>query len=253
MLRSLPGDFSEEIENLAASLRAGSDSRFRITNAGPMNPGKSTLFNAFMRKEEVFKTADARQTAVCQEEEWGDSFCLVDTPGCNSAVFEDNRESVAAFRKADLITFVHNINTGGLINAEMTILKNLLSIFGEEDFKRRVCLVCNRIDDAPDEDTIIRNANEIKKQLKENLKIQLETFCVSPLNYLAGVSSEKEGQKDSAQIYYEQSRMKSLLDYIYVTFKKYGKRQSFDFCRLQTKLKAERDNQNEGLQNTTVR
>ena len=247
-IRSLSGDFDEEIANLTAALVAEKDSRFRITNAGPMNPGKSTLFNAFLRKEEVFKTADARQTSVCQEEDWGDTFRLIDTPGCNSAVFEDNQESVAAFRKADLITFVHNINTGGLIKAEMEILKNLLAIFGKEDFTKRVCLVCNRIDDVQDDETIDRNVDEIKKQLKDNLKVQLTIFCVSPLNYLAGVSCEKKGKKEEAQIYYDCSKMNNLFNFVNDVWKKSGKRSLLDFHALQSKLEAARELQNNDLQ-----
>ena len=41
VLRKLPGDFGEEIANLKASLSADNDRLFRITNAGPMNPGRA--------------------------------------------------------------------------------------------------------------------------------------------------------------------------------------------------------------------
>lgn len=235
ILKMLPGDYEEEIEKLEVWQTTAYDSVIRIANAGPMNPGKSTLFNAFLRKEEVFKTADRRQTSVCQEEPWKDGFALLDTPGCNSVVFEDNKESVSAFRRADFIVFVHDIMTGGLINDEINVLKNLLLVFGKKEFLNRVFMVCVRIDDAED-DAIERNRNEIVTQLKENLDVNLRMFCVSSKYYLRGIQSEENGDKEEAEVWYETSNMQELLDFINAAAGKYGKRVPIDLNALAEKL-----------------
>ena len=235
ILKKLPEDFEEEIEELEVWQTMPHDTVIRIANAGPMNPGKSTLFNAFLRKEEVFKTADRRQTSVCQEEPWKEGFALLDTPGCNSVVFEDNKESVSAFRRADFILFVHDIMTGGLINDEINVLKNLLTVFGKKDFLNRVYFVCVRIDDA-EEDAIKRNRSEIVIQLKENIGVSLSLFCVSSQYYLRGVQCEENGDKEEAEIWYEASNMQELLDFINVSTGKYGKRTPIDLDALAKKL-----------------
>ena len=235
VLKSLQGDFDEEIRNLEVWRTAPHDNVIRIANAGSMNPGKSTLFNAFLRKEEVFKTADRRQTSVCQEEPWKDGFALLDTPGCNSVVFEDNRESVSAFRRADFIVFVHDIMTGGLVNAEINVLKNLLLVFGKKEFLNRACMVCVRTDDAED-DAIERNRNEIVTQLEENLDVKLKMFFVSSKYYLRGVQCEENGDKEEAEVWYEASSMQELLDFIDAAAGKYGKRIPIDLNALAEKL-----------------
>lgn len=234
-LKMLPEDFEEEIEQLEVWQTTPHDTVIRIANAGPMNPGKSTLFNAFLRKKEVFKTADRRQTSVCQEEPWKEGFALLDTPGCNSVVFEDNKESVSAFRRADFILFVHDIMTGGLINDEINVLKNLLTVFGKKDFLNRVYFVCVRIDDA-DEDAIKRNRSEIVTQLKDNLDVSLRLFCVSSQYYLRGVQCEENGDKEEAEIWYEASNMRELLDFIDTSTGKYGKRTPINLNALAKKL-----------------
>lgn len=214
LIRDVLGSESEDFENIKNLLSASSDKKFRIVNAGPMNPGKSTLFNAILNKGEIFKTADARQTSVAQEESWKNDIVLIDTPGCNSTVLEDNVESLAAFRKADFITFVHNINTGGLNDAELRILSHIKTIFGETDFQSRVCIVCNRIDDIEDDQTLIRNRNEINSQVQDNLGMELKLYCVSPLNYLEGLKCAAAGKKEEAQLFIESSKMSEFLDAI---------------------------------------
>ena len=241
ILKQIPEDFEEEIKKLEVWQTASHDNLIRIANAGPMNPGKSTLFNAFLRKEEVFKTADRRQTSVCQEEPWKEGFSLLDTPGCNSIVSEDNKESISAFRRADFILFVHDIMTGGLINDEINVLKSLRLVFGQKEFLNRVCIVCVRIDDAEDE-AIERNRNEIVSQLKENLDVSLRMFCVSSKYYLRGVQSEENGDKDEADVWYEASNMQELLGFIDAAAGKYGKRVPIDLNALAEKLSETRKN-----------
>lgn len=245
ILRSIEerNEFSEAIRSLEAMQEISNDNRFRITNAGPMNPGKSTFFNALLRKREVFKTSDARQTAVCQEEPWGQLFTLIDTPGCNSVVSQDFKESEIAFRKADFITFVHNISTGGLQKSELDILKGIQASFGKKDFAQRVCIVCNRIDDVPDEETIERNKSEILTQIKNNLKVDLKLYCVSPLYYLEGIDYEIKNEKDDAKFFYDSSNMAVLIKAINDAYTNLGKRRSFDFADLLKKLKTTYSNQ----------
>lgn len=233
LLNSFSDIFNDEIKLLSSLENLNKDSRFRIANAGPMNSGKSTLFNALLQKEETFKTADARQTIKCQEEPWDKNFTLVDTPGFNANGKDDN-EATEAFKSVDYILFVHNINTGGLNRAELKYLKYLQNIFGNNEFIKRVTIVCNKLDEA-DDDVISRNEAEIVSQLQENMQLKLQVLCVAPKIYLQAMMTKDKKDKN---ILIEYSKMSPLIKHIQSNYQALGKRKYIDLEPIVAKLQS---------------
>ena len=246
LLETLGGEYARIAQECEATfLERNASPMFRVTTAGHVNPGKSTLLNALIGKEEVFKTADARQTTLSQEEKYGD-YLLVDTPGCDSDTQADDDEAYSSFRRADMILFVHNINTGGIIKAELGILKDLLEMFGKDDFTRRVKLICTRSDEILDEEDARRNVHESLNLIQDNLHCVVECFTVSPRYWLDGLGmlaeSRKQGKsaaeqnslKDDAAALMEQSHLEEVKKAIDACSNMFGKRKSFiigQFCK----------------------
>lgn len=241
ILKMLPEDFSEEIEKFVLWHDIPQDSIFRIANAGSMNPGKSSLFNAILGKSEVFATSDIRQTTVCQEVMWKQGVALLDTPGCDSIYPEDEKESVSAFRKADYILFVHNVRTGGLNSSEINILKLVQRVFGFEEFKNRVCIVCIRSDSvARDALTCIKT--EIERQIKEYFDCSLKLFCVSAKHYFNGIRYREKGEMMAEDIYLKKSNMSIMIEHVENARRSLGKR-PFDWNSFAEKLLASKKEQ----------
>ena len=221
-LSQIPKVSQRDLDALQQALLRQGDGHLYIANAGPMNPGKSTFFNALLNAPERFRTADVRQTTVNQLEPLTDSIILIDTPGCSSAQLADDEEAGAAFRMADLITFVHNISTGGLIRAEMDILAYLQSLFGD-DFPNRVLIVCNRTDETADEEEIQRNCSEITAQLHEWLHTSLPLHPVSSTYFFEGMAMLDAGNPD-AKVLIQESGIPQLRTHLLDLARKLGPR-----------------------------
>lgn len=245
-LRTVLPEFNSDAEILSALLEKLKDKAFRIVNAGPLNPGKSTLFNALLEKKEVFKTADVRQTVCCQEEPWKENVILVDTPGCNAVNSEDYIVSLEAFRKADFLLFVHNVTTGSLTKAELEILKKIHEFYGDNDFKERVCIVCNRSDETSRSDAE-RNIAAILASLQEFFGIALPVFLVSPLLYLKGI--DKNTSQKKSQFFIRESNMRELQAYLETSLKRLDIRGSECLKAVCQKLEKSKAEYSENLSN----
>lgn len=199
-LGKMGGDCAEIAEGLGAIVRHCSRAGFTIVNAGVMNPGKSTLFNALLGRAECFKTADVRETTVAKTVEWEKGMLLVDTPGCGSSDSSDDSEAFNAFRSADVVLFVHNLANGGLTKSEIRILRELMKTFGDEEFANRVFMVATRTDECADETTVAASRREIAQLVQDNLGRSLVSFAVSPILHLKGVEAENAGKADEAKV-----------------------------------------------------
>jgi tRNA U34 5-carboxymethylaminomethyl modifying GTPase MnmE/TrmE len=196
---------------------------FCIASAGLMNPGKSTLLNALLGKDEAFKTADVRETTEVKSEVWKDNSMLVDTPGFSSAFADDDCEAMSALRKADLILFVHNIAIGGLNKAELDVLMSLEEFLGENDFARRVLFVNTRRDECPDENLDV-NCKECADLVNENIGCELDSFVVSPKLYLDGMRIVANGNKVDGELLMKESGIGKLSKAIFARKKSHGKK-----------------------------
>lgn len=199
-IAKIGGDCTEIANGLRAVVQRYGRSGFTIVNAGVMNPGKSTLFNAFVGQAECFKTADVRETTVAKTFEWENGIVLVDTPGCGSADSSDDTEAFNAFRSADIILFVHNLANGGLTKSEIRILHEIKKMFGKEEFVNRVFMVATRTDECADEKSVAESGCEIAKLVKDNLGCRLMSFAVSPVLHLNGIEAENAGKSDEAKV-----------------------------------------------------
>lgn len=206
-LRNLGPEFVDVAARLEAILKAD-DGKFRIVNAGMMNPGKSTLMNALLGRPEVFKTADVRETTEVKSVDWDANVILSDTPGFSSTVIEDDSAALSALRSADLVLFVHNIATGGINKAELDILVELKEIIGESEFASRVLLLNTRSDECPDEATLNTNCKECDALIKDNLGVKLVSYAVSPKLYLDGIACQ---QKDDGLVLKKESGIGKLI------------------------------------------
>lgn len=209
-LRNLGPEFVDVAARLEAILKPD-DGKFRIVNAGMMNPGKSTLLNALIGRPEVFKTADVRETTEVKSVDWGSDVILSDTPGFSSAIIEDDSVALSALRSADLILFVHNIATGGINKAELDILVELKEIIGEAEFASRVLLLNTRSDECPDEVTLNTNCKECDALIKENLGVKLVSYAISPKLYLDGIVCDLSGHKEDGLVLKKESGIAKLI------------------------------------------
>lgn len=195
ILRTYRNEFSNEIEHLQELQISLANNNILVTNAGPMNSGKSSLLNAIMGKRDVFKTGDIRETKLNRAELWQKKIELVDTPGCTSTNDSDRKEAFKAFMEADLILFVHNLSLGGIDKQELEVLKYLQNLYSISEFQKRTIIVFSRLDEVGIDDEVIqRNTNECEELIRSNLKVDLQYFRTSTKRYFTGVEKlKKEG------------------------------------------------------------
>jgi len=232
-LASLDVSFAEDALSVNAFMDSVQNPCFIVANAGAMNPGKSTLLNSILGKPEIFKTADVRETVKVQEAHWGKDIVLLDTPGCSSAVLADDKESYSAFRRADFIIFVHNVNNGGINKAELDILKGLKEIFCDE-FPDRVCFVGTRSDDCQDDSSIQQNMDEAERLIRDNLGVTLKMFKLSPKLHLEGLSLGCAEDRDEL---IKLGQIEPFKRYLKAQKKKLGKLSSSRIAKIVEKLK----------------
>ena len=87
------------------------------------------MFNSLLDKD-AFKTEDIRTTVTCDEAPYRDNVVFVDTPGIGASAADD-ATALEAYKKANLILFVHNPSVGELHELEVDQIKNLIKLFPE--------------------------------------------------------------------------------------------------------------------------
>lgn len=163
-----------------------------IVNAGRMNHGKSSLFNSLLDKVS-FAVNDIRTTVQCAEAEFEPDVMLVDTPGLDADTGDDTK-AFDAYRKANMIIFVHTSNVGELHKDELDRINAIASLFpSREYFWKHFCLVIT-FKDAVEE----KQYGAIKKKIQEDVFKQCQgkkfpIFYVSNTRYQNGKNKNKEG------------------------------------------------------------
>ena len=102
----------------------------RVVCAGIYNAGKSSLLNALIG-ENVFDIGDVPTTKAINTYE-NDMAVFVDTPGLNANEMDDSIAK-SAYKDANMVIFVSNIQNGGLNAAEARHLSHLIDIMGGKD------------------------------------------------------------------------------------------------------------------------
>ncbi len=234
-VRSLGPEFADDADTLEAYLQCVGESRFTVVNAGTTNTGKSTLFNAILGVDEAFRTADVRETKVCRDIAWGPRMVLVDTPGCGSCSAADDREAAKAYRRADLVLFVHNLATGGLTRDEMDVLEAVRRYMGERDFRERTIVVGTRLD-CCSEETAAVNRRECEAQIRSELGVRLTFFAVSPKRHFRGLKMASGGEKAKAGVFLASAHVEELINAICAFGKRAGRRGLGRFDKLREKI-----------------
>jgi len=161
----------EELRELIAR-----PSELQVAVYGKYNHGKSSLLNALV-EEEVFKTADIRETVSIQSHT-KESITWIDTPGLDADVHEDDdSKAKEILNKSDLLLFVHSVNEGELDEKELTFLKE------RYEKNNNILLILTQIDKVTEIEAV---QNIIEEQLD---------FMINSILIIA-VSSKRANHKD---------------------------------------------------------
>ena len=117
-----------------------------IVNAGRMNHGKCSLFNSLLNKP-IFAVDDIRTTMTRQDADFSQDVVMVDTPGLD-ADSSDDKVAFDAYRRANLIVFVHTVKTGAVERDDIDSLNRMAKeAVSPEYFWRHFVLVFSNIDE----------------------------------------------------------------------------------------------------------
>lgn len=165
--------------------------KVNIINAGVMNHGKSSLFNSLLN-ENIFPEEDIRTTIEIKTAQWDNGVYLIDTPGL-SAEFADDKVAYEAYRRANVILFVHRVDTGELHKNGIDGINKIKALFPDEKyFVEHFCLVMTSIDDR----TAQENLNVILGKACDDIKnfcglSGFKVFNVSNTRYRKGMAENK--------------------------------------------------------------
>ena len=206
-------DYVKAFQDKIAAINADAQ-RINIINAGVMNHGKSSLFNSLLDKN-VFPEEDIRTTVEIQSELWRDNVWLIDTPGLSAEIVDD-AVAYEAYRRANVILFVHRVDTGELHREGLEGLNKIKSLFADEKyFTDHLYLVLTSID----EQSARENLNVIRGKIRADIQNfcglnGFKIFCVSNTRY-------KQGKEENEEFFIEESGIPKLRDYLQQNFSKW--------------------------------
>ena len=188
--KNFPGNILENLQNQLLELQNSAEKLY-VVNAGRMNSGKSSLFNSLAKKKEMFPTKDVRTTLVQCEKKFTKDIYFIDTPGLD-ATDEDDKEAYAAYKKADLILFIHTPNIGEMHQSEIDNINKMAALFPrKEDFWKRFCLVFTFKEAMEDEDYEQIKDKSVKDIKKNCGNYKFEIFAVSNDDFWRGIDENE--------------------------------------------------------------
>lgn len=179
-----------EISELAEDLQRSKKEKVKITCAGIYNAGKSSLLNA-LTDGYNFKVGDIPTTATIDTYRTN-KYQYVDTPGLNANKYDD-KTAKEAFKDADMILFVSNMQNGGLNAAESEYLKQLANTLGGMDIlEKQVVFVMSNLHQVED-DSVQKIITEHKKMIHLALGFEPKKICVyDAMTYQEGVKQNEQ-------------------------------------------------------------
>ena len=188
--------------------------KVNIINAGVMNHGKSSLFNSLLDKN-VFPEEDIRTTIEIKSAQWADDVYLIDTPGLSAEIVDDV-VAYEAYRRANVILFVHRVDTGELHKNGLDGLNKIKSLFPDEKFfANHLCLVLTSIDEQNASKNLNTIIGKICADIKNNCGLSgFKIFSVSNPRYRKGMSEQKNSL-------IKQSGIPELREYLQQNFQKW--------------------------------
>lgn len=171
--------------------------KIHIVNAGRMNHGKSSLFNALLDND-VFAVEDVRTTVADQEAPWGDDVVVIDTPGLEAEA-SDDAAAFAAYARANLTVFVHTVRTGAVERDEVENIRRMAEAApSPEYFWNHFVLVFTNLDEydaaeADDQQKVAEIEAESLRHIKEGCGREgFPVFKVSNTRYQKGKAEHKD-------------------------------------------------------------
>ena len=182
-----------------------------IVNAGRMNHGKSSLFNALLGHK-VYKVADVRQTTENQKELYKDHIYFIDTPGLD-ANMADDEAAYSIYKQANFIIYVHNPRIGELHKKELNHIKHLAEILTPEYFQSHFAMVMTFSEEflGKNKDKLDEILVPVRASLQDILGGDVQIFCISNKLYdQACDASDSRKQK----VFLEKSGILALREFI---------------------------------------
>ena len=183
--------------------------KFYLVNAGRMNHGKSSLLNSLTGQvEDVFEVQDKRTTVKNKIYQYNKNIYFIDTPGLN-ANDSDDQEAIKAYKKANLILFVHNLSVGDIRKEEVKDIKTIISCFNSIDnLANKFVLVLTGKDAIQSKDDLNNIKSKVLLDIKNETGLSgFKVFTVSNTTY-------KNGLKNNKNKLIEHSGIKLLHEYI---------------------------------------
>lgn len=183
-------DYVAEFQKKIAEIDADCQNIY-IINAGIMNHGKSSLFNSLLDKE-IFAAQDVRTTVVNQDAQWFDNVYLIDTPGLEAEETDDTA-AYNAYRRANMIIFVHNVKVGELHDKELNAINKIKNLFNNDEFFcKHFCLTLTFLE-SDSEESIFAIRNKTLGDIKNHCGISdFPVFIVSNSRYKKGLAENKK-------------------------------------------------------------
>ena len=206
-------DYVKTFQDKIAAIDADAG-KINIINAGVMNHGKSSLFNSLLDKN-VFPEEDIRTTVKTQVEPWTDNVYLIDTPGLSAEIVDD-KVAYEAYRRANVIVFVHRVDTGELHKNGIDGLNKIKSLFPDEKFfVNHLCLVLTSIEE--------QNASKNLKTIIGKIRADIKNYCGLSGFKIFPVSNAlyKQGVEEHEDFFIEQSGITELRNYLQENFSKW--------------------------------
>ena len=183
-------DYAEEFRRRIDEIDRDSK-KILIINAGSMNHGKSSLFNSLLDRN-AFAENDVRETVVSKDEPWIEDVYLIDTPGLN-AEESDDVEAYAAYKRANMIVFVHTLKVGELKRNELNAINIIKGVLGEKYFWNHFCLAMTFLDAEKNDENINAIVDKTLNDIANTCGGKnFPLFLISNSRYKKGSSENKQ-------------------------------------------------------------
>lgn len=203
-LKTIVNNYEDKLNQIISD-----SDKFYLVNAGRMNHGKSSLLNSLTGQvEDVFEVQDKRTTVKNKTYQYNENINFIDTPGLN-ANDNDDQEAIKAYKKANLILFVHNLSVGDIRKEEVRDIKTIISCFNSVDnLANKFILVLTGKDAIQSKDDLNNIKSKVLLDIKNETGLSaFKVFTVSNTTY-------KNGLKNNKSKLIEHSGIKLLHEYI---------------------------------------
>ena len=204
ILKTIVNNYEDKLNQIISD-----SDKFYLVNAGRMNHGKSSLLNSLTGQvEDVFEVQDKRTTVKNKTYQYNENIFFIDTPGLN-ANDNDDQEAIKAYKKANVILFVHNLSVGDIRKEEIRDIKTIISCFNNIDnLVDKFVLVLTGKDAIQSKDDLNNIKHKVLLDIKNETGLTgFKVFTVSNTTY-------KNGLKNNKNKLIEHSGIKLLHEYI---------------------------------------